>query len=114
MHLRPLKKLAAQLKWLRLPVTMRFSKHTLVTKRPNYQQNCIAPVHVWVDAPPGGGLWEPSNAPVSSPSRGSQGLRNLENRARTRMNTGVARIVTISCTDSDDARWRTPLAQKRG
>lgn len=36
MHFRPRKKLAAQLKWLRFPVTMRFSKHTLVTKRPNY------------------------------------------------------------------------------
>jgi len=28
------------------------------------------------------------------------------------MTTGVQRIVTISCTDSDDARWRRRLAQK--
>ena len=28
------------------------------------------------------------------------------------MNTGVLRIVTISCTDSDDARWRGRLAQE--
>jgi len=47
-----------------------------------------------IDAPAGVGLWEPSNAPVSSPSRGSQGLRNLKNCARTRMHTEVARIVT--------------------
>ena len=70
----------------------------------------MAPAHVWIDAPAGVGLWGPSNAPVLSPSRGSQGLRNLENRARTRMITGVQRIVTISCTDSDDAHWRRPLA----
>jgi len=30
------------------------------------------------------------------------------------MTTGVQRIVTISCTDSDDARWRRPLAQGSG
>jgi len=29
------------------------------------------------------------------------------------VNTGVPRIVTISCTDSDDARWRRRLAQGR-
>src|ERR1039457_4831855 len=54
------------------------------------------------------------DAPVLTPSRGSRLLRNFENCARNRMNTGVPRIVTISCTDSDDARWRRPLAQKCG
>ncbi len=28
------------------------------------------------------------------------------------MNTGVQRLVTISCTDSDDARWRRQLAHE--
>ena len=36
MHLRPRKKLAAQLKTVCRPVTMRVFCHTLVTKRPNY------------------------------------------------------------------------------
>ena len=36
MHLRPRRKLAAQLKTVCRPVTMRVFYHTLVTKRPNY------------------------------------------------------------------------------
>lgn len=55
-----------------------------------------------------------SNAPGLSPSLGSAGVWNLENCARTRMNTGIERIVTISGTDSDDARWRRLLAQIAG
>ena len=39
MHLRPRRKLAAQLKTVCRPVTMRVFYHTLVTKRPNYQRN---------------------------------------------------------------------------
>jgi hypothetical protein len=30
------------------------------------------------------------------------------------MNTGVQRLVTISCTDSDEAHWRRPLSQECG
>ena len=41
MHLRPRRKLAAQLKTVCRPVTMRVFYHTLVTKRPNYQTNYI-------------------------------------------------------------------------
>ena len=36
MHFRPRKKLAAQLKTVCRPVTMRVFYHTFVTKRPNY------------------------------------------------------------------------------
>ena len=36
MHLRPRRKLAAQLKTVCRPVTMLVFYHTLVTKRPNY------------------------------------------------------------------------------
>ena len=39
MHLRPRTKLAAQLKTVWRPVTMRGFYHTLVTKRPNYLAN---------------------------------------------------------------------------
>ncbi len=38
MHWRPRKKLAAQLKTVWRPVTMRIFYHTLVTKRPNYPE----------------------------------------------------------------------------
>lgn len=39
MHLRPRRKLAAQLKTVCRPVTMRVFYNTLVTKRPHYQRN---------------------------------------------------------------------------
>ena len=47
MHLRPRKKLAAQLKTVFRPVTMRVFYHTLVTKRPNYQYKIRTFIDDW-------------------------------------------------------------------
>lgn len=54
-----------------------------------------------------------SDAPAG-PSLSSWRSVTWKNCARTQRCHGVTRIVTISCTDSDDARWRRPLAQKCG
>ena len=72
------------------------------------QRNGTAPACGLVSEPCAGGR-EPSNAPVLSPSLKSEGVLNLENCARTRMNTGIERNVTTRWQPgSNDAR----LAQK--
>lgn len=54
------------------------------------------------------------SAAPAGPSLSSWRSVTWKNCARTQRCHGVTRIVTISCTDSDDAHWRRPLAQKCG
>lgn len=54
------------------------------------------------------------SAAPAGPSLSSWRSVTWKNCARTQRCHGVTRIVTTSCTDSDDARWRRPLAQAVG